>query len=431
VKDPVSFIARKAVHSWRNSLTSGGRFLLMAVVFAGGLASVSPSIPIDHMFSTLVCFYAVAVVVGWIMKPRVRVEGKLPEKWIMKPRVRVEGKLPEKVSAGQTVHGRFSVENASRLPVYDLGLRFESLPRQVEHRESEKVMPQLRAAESAHVDVELVAWKRGVYELSGLRPTSTFPFGICQSHGKRHDSGNLLVLPNFFPITNVGVPVGRRYQPGGIALTSNVGESPEYIGSRDYRPGDPYRRLDFRSWARLAAPAVKEFQEEYYCRLALVVDTFVASGRKKARAGFPELEAAVSLAAAVADALSRGEYLLDVFAAGPELYVFRAGRHIAHLDNILEILACVDECRKNPFETITPAIAGELANITSVICVLLDWDEERARFVRAAIEAGSAAKVVIVRDGPTTQPFASAEEWTGPITLLTPEEVASGQVEEI
>ena len=35
--------------------------------------------------------------------------------------------------------------------------------------------------------------------------------------------------------------------------------------------------------------------------------------------------------------------------------------------------------------------------------------------VRAAIEAGSAAKVIIVRDGPTSEPFAPAEDWTGPM----------------
>jgi len=415
VRDPVSFIARKAIHSWRNSLTSGGRLLVIAVLFAGVLASTAQLMAINHIFSLLLSFFTVAVIAGWIMKPRVRIEGTLPAKTI----------------AGQTVLGQFSIENTSRLSVYDLGLQFDSLPQHVEHSDHEKVLPRLRPTESADFDVELIVWKRGMYDLAGVRASSSFPFSVCLSHGKPHAPGHLLVLPNFFPITSVDVPVGRRYQPGGIALTSNVGESPEYIGSRDYRSGDSYRRLDFRSWARLAKPAVKEFQEEYYCRLALVVDTFVAPGRKKERAGFPELEAAVSMAAAVADALSRGEYVIDIFAAGPELYVFRAGRHIAHLDNILEILACVDECRRNPFDTITPAIAGELANITSVICVMLDWDKDRAAFVRTAIEAGSAAKVVIVRDGPTTEPFAADEDWAGPITLLSPADVASGQVEEV
>ncbi len=73
----------------------------------------------------------------------------------------------------------------------------------------------------------------------------------------------------------------------------------------------------------------------------------------------------MSLAASVTGALSHGEYIIDIFAAGPELYVFRAGRHTAHFDNVLQILACVDACRNNPFDTISPAVSEELGNISA------------------------------------------------------------------
>jgi len=188
-------------------------------------------------------------------------------------------------------------------------------------------------------------------------------------------------------------------------LTSSIGESPEYIGNREYVPGDSARRIDYRSWARLAKPVVREYQEEYYCRVALVLDTFVPRGRKARREGFPDLEAAISLSASVADALSRGEYLIDLFAAGPELYVFRAGRHTAHFENILEIVACVDACRDNPFDTVAPALVDELTNISTVIGVLLDWDASRRQLVRTAVEMGCSVKILIVRDGETTEPI--------------------------
>jgi len=81
------------------------------------------------------------------------------------------------------------------------------------------------------------------------------------------------VLPDFRPADAITVPGSARYQPGGIALTSNVGESPEYIGNRDYRAGDPLRRIDFRSWGRLAKPVVREYQEEYFSRIGVVLDT--------------------------------------------------------------------------------------------------------------------------------------------------------------
>jgi uncharacterized protein (DUF58 family) len=240
------------------------------------------------------------------------------------------------------------------------------------------------------------------------------------------------VLPSFHPILEIDLPHGRRYQPGGIALTSQVGESPEYIGNREYRPGDPQKRIDFRAWARLAEPVVREYHEEFYCRIALVLDTHVDRLRRRPLTGFPELEAAVSLAATVADALARGEYIIDVFAAGPELYVFRAGRHTAHFENIMEILACVEECRSDPFEVIAPALADELGSLSTLVCVFLDWDRARESLVRAAIEAGCEAKVFVVRDGPTTMPIKHAEDLVhGAATQLTPEVVRQGGLERL
>jgi uncharacterized protein (DUF58 family) len=184
-----------------------------------------------------------------------------------------------------------------------------------------------------------------------------------------------------------------------------VGESPEYIGNREYVPGEPARRLDFRSWARTGTPVVREYQEEYYCRIALLLDTYVPHKRGQGRAEAERLEAAVSLSAAVADVLSGGEYLVDLFAAGPELYVFQSGRHTAHFENILEILAGVETCRSDPLETLAPAVAEELTNISAAVCVLLDWDDARRRLLQTIAEAGCALKVLLVRNEPPTQPI--------------------------
>ena len=61
-------------------------------------------------------------------------------------------------------------------------------------------------------------------------------------------------------------------------------------------------------------------------------------------AGFAQLEAAISLSASVADSLSQGEDIIDFFAAGPDLYVFRTGQRIGQFENLLELLACVEHC---------------------------------------------------------------------------------------
>jgi len=338
----------------------------------------------------------------------------------------VVGTLPEKATAGEIVTAQYTLVNKRRITAYELGLRFFRLPSSFQMADPETTLGHVGPGESLTASIRLKPNRRGLHTLPRPRAYSTFPFNLARVGRSWADEPSLLVLPHFHPIVGIDVPVGTRYQPGGIALTSNVGESPEYIGSREYVPGDSPRRIDYRSWARLATPVVREYQEEYYCRVALVLDTFVPRGRKPDREGFPDLEAAISLSASVADALSRGEYLIDLFAAGPELYVFRAGRHTAHFENILEIVACVDACRENPFDTVAPALVDELSNISTVIGVFLDWDASRRQLARTAVEMGCSVKILIVRDGETTEPIDFDE---GSVVQLSIAQVRDGGIE--
>jgi uncharacterized protein (DUF58 family) len=400
-------------NAWRHRLTPAGRTMLTGILLAGAAGAGTLYLPIYHLFLILLSIYVVAFIAGWLFRPRVEIHGA----------------IPETTTAGRTLCAEMEIENRSRLPGYAVSLGLFGLPQSLEQVERDRAVPVISVGERAECEVKVRARRRGIYQLPDLRPFSIFPFNLFRSRGRGEPAGSLTVLPHFHPLIDIEVPVGRLYQPGGIVLTSNVGESLEYIGNREYRPGDPIRRIDFRSWARLARPVVREYQEEYYCRLALVLDTHIAEGRNRGPEGFPELEAGISLAASLADVLAQGEYIIDIFAAGPELYVFRGGRHTGHLDNILEILACVEECRESPFQTIAPALVEELRSITAIVFVLLDWDEERERFVRTAVESGAGARVLIVRDEDTTLPVEPARDWAGRIDQFSPGQVRSGAID--
>jgi uncharacterized protein (DUF58 family) len=392
---------------WRYEVTPAGKALIAGTMFAVvGTVSVQP--PVYQFFCALFVLLAVTNGAGMLMRPRVRLSGGLPLKSV----------------AGQRVSGRFEIENTSRLPAYDVGLGFYGLPRSLLHVDDELSVSSVAAGASASLPVTILPRRRGFFELPPLRAYSMFPFGMARYGKSQMEMGALLVLPDFHPLSEIDIPVGSRYQPGGITLTSNVGESPEYIGNREYKPGDSPRRVDFRSWARLAKPVVKEYQEEYFVRVALIVDTFVPRFQVPSPPeGFPELEAAVSLTAAIANALAGGEYVLDIFAAGPELYVFRTGRHTAPFENVLEILACLDACRTNPFETIGPALAEEIGRISTAVCLFLDWNESRRQLVRSIQDAGCRAKTIVIHEGPTSEPI------DGEVLLLTPNQIRSGKVD--
>jgi uncharacterized protein (DUF58 family) len=148
-------------------------------------------------------------------------------------------------------------------------------------------------------------------------------------------------------------------------------------------------------------------------RVAVILDTHVPAGLSRKGAADQRRDAferAVSVAASVSDYMARRDYLVDLFAAGPNLYHLTAGRSLAYLDQILDILACVDESAAEPFHVIEPQIAELLSRISTVICVLLDWDDSRREFVHLMRESGAAVKVIILRDGPCTiDPAAGAE----------------------
>lgn len=376
---------------WTYPFTPAGKVVMAALSVSALAGAITEEMPIYQIPVTLGVLVLVASGVGSVLR------------WMS---VSISGEWPDRVTTGQTVRGEFRVTNDGRWPLLDVSLAVFKLPAAWDLVREERMVPTLAAGETAKMPIRVIPRRRGRYLLPSIRAFSTFPFNLFRNQLGRKESRPILVLPRFEPLQRINLDVGNRYQPGGITFTSHLGESPEYIGNREYLLGDSPRHIDFKSWARLAKPVVREYQEEYFHRLGLVLDTFVPSHwrwldrlprdwlpRRKER----ELEAAVSLTAAVADVFSRGEYVLDVFAAGPELHVFRTGRSTTPIEAVLEILADVPACRENPFDQMTAALATELPQISAIVCVFLDWDEPRQRLVQAALDNGCQVKVVVIQ----------------------------------
>ena len=201
---------------------------------------------------------------------------------------------------------------------------------------------------------------------------------------------SLIVLPRRYPVPDLGLPGTRKYQPGGVALASSVGDSEEFVALRDYRPGDPLRRIHWKSWARVGKPVAKEYLDEFFVRHALVLDTFGAAD------GDPAFEEAVSVAASIAVSIDTQESLLDLMFVGPEAYCFTAGRGLGHTDRMLEVLASVGVCRDRPFAALHHAVLERLGTLSGCVCVLLAWDAPRRALIGALRALGTPTRVFVV-----------------------------------
>lgn len=254
-------------------------------------------------------------------------------------------------------------------------------------------LPALSPRGDGEARVEIVPLRRGPLRLTAVTLARSDPLGLFRARVPVPAPQSVLVLPRRYPVPALALPGPRKYQQGGVALAASVGDSEEFVALRDYRPGDPVRRIHWKSWARAGRPVVKEFQDEFFVRHALVLDTFAAP-EDSAR-----FEEAVSVAASFACAAPTQDALLDLMFVGAEAYCFTAGRGLAHTDRMLEILTCVEPATSLSFRALRDVVMERHASLSGCICVLLGWDDERRDLVGRLGALGVPALVLVIGDG--------------------------------
>lgn len=372
---------------YQGLLTPVGRVVLWAALAAALLLLGGLVAPLIFFFSFSVAALAAAAVAGAPFRPRVSLTRL----------------LPPPVSAGDTLSYRVRVENTGRRTVRHVAIEERNLPAELRAVGEPPVIDALAPGERTEVTLHLRCTTRGVYELASLQAASLFPSALVKWPRRSAGRDRVLVYPRFTPLESLEVPHGRNYQPGGIAVASQVGESTEFFGTRDWHDGDRTRDIHWPSYARTGRLVVKEFQEEFFVRLALVLDVQSRSAKEDAL-----LEKALSLAAGMADVLARQEYIIDLFAAGPQVFHFQAGRALAHFDHILEILAAMESGDSLDMQALEAALLPEASQLSAVLFVVMDWEPSRAALVEKLKAYGVAVRVLCVR--PERKPEGLAPE---------------------
>lgn len=255
----------------------------------------------------------------------------------------------------------------------------------------EQPLPVVPARATVEVRVTATPRRRGRARFRGVSVVRPDPLGLVRALRPQALPAALVILPRRYPLPPLELPGTRRYQPGGITLASSVGDSEEFLSLRDYRPGDPLKRIHWRSLARARKPIVREYQDEFFVRHGLVLDTFVP-------APTAVFEEAVSVAASFAAAVQTQDSLLDLMFVGTEAYVFTAGRGVGHVDRMLEVLAEVEPCRERDFSALHGLVLARHGVLSGLVCVFVAWDEARRAFVNHLRALGVPSLVLVVSD---------------------------------
>jgi uncharacterized protein (DUF58 family) len=251
--------------------------------------------------------------------------------------------------------------------------------------------------------------RRGRIEFAGLTLGKPDPLGLVKGLARVPLPARLIALPRRYRLPPIALAGRRRFQPGGVSFAASIGDSEEFLALRDYRPGDPLQRVHWKSFARTGKPVVKEYQDEFFERHALVLDTGsrIESGGGEDAA----FEDAVALAASFVYTIDTQDCLLDLLFVGgathpedPSTRAYTAGRGQMRAEHMLEVLAGVGASPPGDFGSLARMVLGRRATLSSVIAVFVSWDEVRARFLASLRAEGFEVRALLVREGGEAPP---------------------------
>jgi len=403
----------------RVRLTPGGALVFGGIIASGIFGIDTEQTLAFQIFTITASLMLVAVLCAATFRCRFRLQRLLPDYATagqpLKYRVRVENRGPVLqqnlllVDALETRFPEFTEFMASRDPHdekrnwFDRMVGYPRLVSLLRHRRGGSIpvraVPAVPPFDRSDLEIEFIPLRRGYLRFAGASIARPDPLGLFRALQRFRADDSLLVLPRTYHVPRLQLPGRRKYQEGGMNLASSVGDSQEFMSLRDYQPGDPLRAIHWRSYAKRGKPVVKEFQDEFFVRQGLVLDTFMENATPAV------FEEAVSVAASFQLAVQQQDALLDLMFVEDRSYRYTSGRGLGSAANMLEVLACIQPCMDQPFSRLEDLLMQHAGELSGLILILLDWDEKRRRLVRSLEAVGTPLLTFRITAGePATAP---------------------------
>ncbi|MBX0298695.1 DUF58 domain-containing protein [Cryobacterium sp. 1639] len=171
------------------------------------------------------------------------------------------------------------------------------------------------AKDTAVVTYQVRPARRGSYAIGPLMLGRVDPFGLAYAEWPVGGPHDLTVTPRVTPLPGNGVSITRGEGARHERLRHLNNDSDELI-AREYRPGDPMRRVNWPATARHGEIMVRQEEQRSHPEARIVLDT--TRGGSPATSGYsPEFERAVELVASIAEHLLDGGFRVEMIEIGP------------------------------------------------------------------------------------------------------------------
>jgi uncharacterized protein (DUF58 family) len=292
---------------------------------------------------------------------------------------------------GETAVFVAKVRSNARLPRMFLQIS-ELLPHPLEPERADSEFFNVPPKAEIEVRYEVEFSRRGAYTLDQFIVTALDPLGIYSFSKRVASPAEFVVYPVPQQIPDLVRSGAERFGFRDIPVAAARGSGVDPDGVREYVPGDPLRRMHWKSTARTGKLSVIEFEESRAVNVVMALDT--REGTDVGEGNQTTLEYLVTAAASIAQMIIRQGASVRLFAGDEPTAAAAAGHGTEQLYTVLDTLARVEARERESFSKRIISTVGMLQPGTTLILLTADMDEDLPEVVAAYTSAGIQVLVV-------------------------------------
>ncbi len=355
-----------------------GLALVLVCVFFFSVAFVLGARPLYLMFAAIVAAPLVSYGIGLTSLRRLRIER------------RMVGHMSE----GEVQTVQLRVSNTGRLRKLYVRLADE-LPAWLESSApAGHLVADLGAGESAEVTYRLTGLKRGVYRVGPVRLYAGDPAGLFDYRARGSDAAELVVYPVGGRVPALSFGRGTPFAAATLGRRP-VADGTDFRSIREYRPGDPLRRIHWKSSAHTGRFTVIEFEESLASDVAVALD--LTTGSEVGTGKDTTLEYGIKIAVAIAQHALGNRSSCRLTARAAVDRSLRCRNMVRDLPKLLDALARAEADGSEPFPAVLGSIAPHLDRGAVLIVITPCTDHQLVGIVRRLVVNGVSVRVFCLR----------------------------------
>ena len=257
---------------------------------------------------------------------------------LQRNKIRLARTAPDSVTEDDLANVEFTVKNVSPLPVYNICIE-DSLGAVSKEKTKKFFLSSIPKKGSRNLTYDIQCAKRGKYILGPIKIYFFDILGMLSFSRRSPVYSTLYVYPRTFAVPTFP-PLTKGNLPWfGVETRRVSGDEDEFFGTREYRQGDPIRRIHWLSTARKGQLIVKEFQSFSFYKATVV---FVLNKEENEGQGKESVaEYTVRIASSVSKYLLKNNISLEIVAHAGKMFHLPANRGIQYLDETMKFFASV------------------------------------------------------------------------------------------